>query len=240
MALGVWDEEASYSCLDKEAIEDSGHGLEVETSHLVTVLCQHCGPHQKEDEPELKFRESLDVFSASEKIRSLAARLEDGLLDNAEDADVLRLEASGRGQSGSDVHEEVQLSDVEEGSRSISDSIGSNCDEDSDSRMEELESVTEDDYELASWDVSDDDLKVVKGLFKKVPGSRAVVGQLLAFRMQSLASTVQRIQRLHVMNVRKKRRERKAEIENALEKAAIPKWPDSEAVDRFIKVSEVS
>jgi hypothetical protein len=201
------------ACLEGRAMQGSGDGLEVDNSDLVQVLCERFATVTRKDGPELRVRESLDVLSASGKLRCLAERLEEGMLDRAEDG-CKESDALGRHDiSSSSILDPESLSG-------------------SDSPLSEI--LGECEY-YAFWDVFESDVEAVKGLFEEVHGSERVFREYLGFRSESLSRTVQKIQRLHVLQGR-----RKAKIEMALEQARIPKWPDYEAVDMFVKVGRLS
>jgi hypothetical protein len=228
------------ACLERRAMKGPRDELQIDKSDLVQVLCERFAPVAEEHGPELRFRESLDVFSASEKLRCLAERLEEGMLDEAEDgceeSDAPCMRAGHKGQLESkeqgQVHPEMEAHEVERQQdisfssilNSQSSWFGSPC----------SEILGKCEY-YAFWDVIESDVEKVKGLFKEVPGSEGFVREYLGFRSESLSRIVHRIQRLHVLHER-----RKGEIEVALEQACIPKWPDYEAVDMFVKVGRVS
>jgi hypothetical protein len=218
LTLGVYGNWWGVGFLDQKPIVGSGEMLKVLKTDLVEVLCEVFGAelHEVGDDSELKFRERLDAFSVSKRLRRLAGAIEEREVDDS------RQGAGGDVQTEAQLREELKKIEQQ---LAISNDAEFNHIEESDSETdEETCADIQPEHRSAFWDVSRADVEIVKGLLEEVPDSERVIQQYIVDRKQSVSRTLVRIEELKALHRRrtlvqaalqKAKDQRKAEIEAA-------------------------
>jgi hypothetical protein len=164
LTLGVFGNWWGAGFLDQKPIVGSGEMLKVLKSDLVEVLCENLGPEKGD---ELEFRERLDAFSVSKRLRCLAGGIEERVVDDS------------RQGVGGDMPTEAQLrkelKKIEQ-QLAISNDVGFDHIKESDSEIdEETCADIQLEHKSAFWDISRADVEVVKHVLKEAPVLERVI-----------------------------------------------------------------